>query len=144
MPIVSYRQFCIEVADGWKAMIERDSTSEFLSITPSAHTAELRLTTFDPHQMSAKDWVDFAAHTNRMKNRPVLTAEVGPMAGYEVQFVGGSTWVRGWVLECNGIPLDITYRSDVSLRGLDDADITAMLKSLQIKQITEQDVTPNA
>ena len=137
MPIASYRQFRIELADGWSAMIERDSTSVFLRITPSTHTAELRLTTFDPQQMSAKDWVDFAAHTNRMKNRPVLAAEVGPMAGYEVQFVGGSTWIRGWVLECNGTPLDITYRSDVSLRGLDDADITTMLKSLQLETITK-------
>jgi hypothetical protein len=143
MPIASYRQFRIEVADGWSAREERDSTSEFLSITPSNHTAELRLTTFDPQQMSAADWVDFAAHTNRLKNRSVSAAEVGPLAGYEVQFVGGKTWVRGWVLESNGVPLDITYRSDVSLRGRDDADIDAMLKSLQMDPITEQFVDDN-
>ncbi len=143
MPIASYRQFCIEVADGWSARAERDSTSDFLSITPNNHTAELRLTTFDPQQMSARDWVDFAAHTNRMKNRPVSGTEVGPLAGYEVQFVGGATWVRGWVLESNGIPLDITYRSDVTLRGLDDADIDAMLETLQMDPITEQDAPSN-
>ena len=51
-----------------------------------------------------------------------FTAEIGPLAGYEVQFVGNTIWVRGWVLESNGIPLDITYRSDVSLRGRDDAE----------------------
>ncbi len=141
MPIASYRQFRIEVADGWSAMIERDSTSDFLRITPSTHMSELRLTTFDPQQMSAKDWVDFAVRTHRIKNRSVLNVEVGPMAGYETQFVGGSTWIRGWVLECNGIPLDITYRSEISLRGLDDVDIATMLKSLQIDSTTETEAT---
>ncbi|MCC5847909.1 MAG: hypothetical protein JJU29_07420 [Verrucomicrobia bacterium] len=137
MPKASYRQFSIEVSDGWSVRVESDSTSDFLSITHSNHSAQLRLSTFDPQQMSAKDWVEFAANTNRMKNRSVLATEVGPLAGYEVQFTGGLTWIRGWVLECNGVPLDITYRSDISLRGLDDADIDAMLKSLQVNPSIE-------
>ena len=143
MPTTSYKSFRIVVADGWSAQEANDSTTEFLRITPSAHTAELRLTTCDPARMSAKGWVDFMAHTYRMMNRQVSTAKFGPLAGYEVQFIAGDTWVRGWVLEYCGIPLDICYRCDVSLLGCDDANVDAMLQSLQMEPVTEQAMDVN-
>ena len=139
MQTASYSAFRITVADGWAAHEKQDSTSVFLSITPHAHAAELRLTTCGTEQMKATEWIEFATHTNRLKNRPVSKVAFGPLTGYETQFIGGNSWIRGWVLEGFGLPLDITYRCDVSLRGRDDDAITLMLQTLKMDVAAETD-----
>ena len=138
MQIASFKQFRISLLDDWSAIKDSDSTSEFLRITNCAHSGYFRLTSVDLQGVTASDWIEFANHANRTKTRTVSPIVFGQLEGYEVEFVSREDWIRGWVLEYQGIPLDACYRCDLKARGRDDAEVNTMLNSLQIQKETEQ------
>ena len=86
--------------------------------------------------MSAGDWVEFAAHTNRLKARSVIAVRYGDFAGYRVEFAALGVWQRGWVLRAGGFPLDVSYSCPQAQTGRDDAAVDAMLASLRLESGT--------
>jgi hypothetical protein len=143
-------RWSLELAPGWavEECVEysRDERLPYVVVRPRSGDAELRLTTFDSGRIGAAEWVSTCAEINRRMNRPVVPvrfgvfrgcatefASVGVFMGGPADFPVGDVWVRGWALHAGPFPLDVTYRSPLSLAGRDDVAVEAMLCTLYLR-----------
>lgn len=129
----------IQLAPGWRA----EDCGDHVALLNDAADSQLRLTTFNPAKirMTARQWIEFAASVHRPKGRPVVEVRCGDFTGYRTEFavldspsppVGHDRWLRGWMLECDGVPLDVTYTCPLWYAGRDDAEVATMLETLRL------------
>jgi hypothetical protein len=132
----------MRLADGWRA----EQRGDHVAVLNAHPGTLLRLTTFDPAAsgMTARQWVEMAARVHPPQGRPLAEVRCGDFSGFRTEFgwLGGSApsgdedgWLRGWMLECDGLPLDVTYTCPLSAAGRDDADLRAMLETLRLVRV---------
>jgi hypothetical protein len=142
-------RWSFELAPGWSVEecveYSRDERLPYVVVRPRSGDAELRLTTFDSGRIGAAEWVSACAEINRRQNRPVVPVRFGVFSGCATEFASisafsgsadvpaGDMWVRGWALHAGPFPLDVTYRSPLSLAGRDDVAVEAMLRTLYLR-----------
>lgn len=100
----------------------------------SPRGAELRFTSFAPAEanLGAERWTEVAAHFDRIKRRAVTPARCGDFGGYEVQFAAAGSWILGWALAANAVPLSVTYRCTEADAGVEDAALYQILTTLRL------------
>jgi hypothetical protein len=138
-PVVhSTPAWSIQIAPGWRA----EDRGDHVAVLSSAADTLLRLTTFDPvkSRMTARQWVEAAARVHLPRGRPVVDVACGNFSGYRTEFaihdslippVGQDLWLRGWMLERDGVPLDVTYTCPLACAGRDDEAVASMLDTLR-------------
>ncbi|HYH82729.1 MAG TPA: hypothetical protein VEX86_23250 [Longimicrobium sp.] len=139
----------IRLAPGWRAE-ERGDQLALLNGDPGAL---LLVVTFSLARtnLSARAWVRMAANVHPPKGRPLVPVSCGDFGGYRTEFAspdgftagwapetgGDGRWLRGWLLECNGVPLSVAYTCPLAVAGRDDEQVSAMLDSLRIRRPVE-------
>ena len=118
----------IQTAPSWQL---HEHADHFEIVAPTSD-ATLRLTTF-AHQSGHSDtrqWVDFVAYVNRLKQRRVQQVRLGAFDGYRVEFESIGKWFRGYALCAGSVGLDATYSCPANAAGRDDQTVDGMLDSL--------------
>src|SRR5215218_755495 len=121
----------LELAPGWRA----EDCGDHVVILSDEPDTSLRLTSFDlPKKLTAAMWVEMVASTNRPMGRPVTEVKCGDFHGVRTEFsvmdssvppARDDEWLRGWALEYEGTPLDVTYRCPLWCAGRYDQDVIA-------------------
>ena len=118
----------MEYPTGWSTVMHDDRVEAH-----GPRGAQLRVTTFDPETAGreAHDWIVNAAAFDREKGRPIQPTECGDFRGYETWFDDGDTVVHGWVLACDGFPIDVTYRGSAEHAVADVGELRTALSTLR-------------
>ena len=135
----------IHAAPGWRP----EDRGDHVALLSSAPDTQLLITNHGVREtgLTARQWVDFAASVHPPKGRPLVEVVCGDFTGYRTEFaildspvppVGQDRWLRGWMLERDGVPLDVTYTCPLACAGRDDDAVASMLGTLRLIRETDR------
>ena len=87
------------------------------------------------------------ARVHPPKDRTVTEVRCGDFRGLRTEFPVMDShapprledrWIRGWTLECDGRPLDITYRCPLWCAGRHDQEVVSMIDTLRADSRTRR------
>lgn len=128
----------IQLTPAWHA----EERGDHVALLNDTGDSQLLITAYGVShtQLTARQWIEFAASVHPPKGRPLVEVRCGDFTGYHTEFavfdspvppVGQDRWLRSWMLESNGVPLDVTYTCPLSDAGRDNEAIASMLDTLR-------------